>query len=63
MRVVFRKTPLILTRCIAIEFEIEPADSKIADIYCTVLPFVEKEILYTASLGNKIEAEIEKAIG
>jgi len=47
---------------IAIEFEIEPADSKIVDIYCTLLPFVEKEILYTTCLGNKIRAGIEEAI-
>jgi hypothetical protein len=47
---------------IAVEFEIEPADSKIVDIYCTLLPFVEKEILYKACLENKIEAGIEKAI-
>jgi len=47
---------------IAIEFEIEPTNSKVVDIYCTLLPFVEKEILYKACLGNKIEAGIEKAI-
>ncbi len=47
---------------IAIEFEIEPANSKVIDIYCTLLPFVEKEILYQACLGNKIDTGIEKAI-
>jgi len=47
---------------IAIEFEIEPANSKVVDIYCTLLPFVEKEILYQACLGNKIDTGIEKAI-
>jgi len=47
---------------IAIEFEIEPADSKVVDIYCTLLPFVEKEILYQACLENKIDTGIEKAI-
>lgn len=47
---------------IAIEFEIEPSNSKVVDIYCTLLPFVEKEILYQACLGNKIETGIEKAI-
>ena len=47
---------------IAIEFEIEPADSKVVDIYCTLLPFVEKEILYQACLGNKIDTGIEKTI-
>ncbi len=47
---------------IAIEFEIEPANSKVVDIYCILLPLVEKEILYQACLGNKIETGIEKAI-
>ncbi len=47
---------------IAIEFEIEPANSKVVDIYCTLLPFVEKEILYQACLGNKTDTGIEKAI-
>lgn len=47
---------------ISIEFEIEPADSKVVDIYCTLLPFVEKEILYQACLGDKIDTGIEKAI-
>ena len=47
---------------IAIEFEIEPSNSKVVDIYCTLLPFVEKEILYQACLGNKIDTGIEKAI-
>ena len=46
---------------IVIEFEIEPASTKIVDIYCTLLPFVEKEILYKACLGNKIGVGIEKA--
>jgi len=47
---------------IAIEFEIEPSNSKVVDIYCTLLPFVEREILYQACLGNKIDTGIEKAI-
>lgn len=47
---------------ISIEFEIEPADSKVVDIYCTLLPFVEKEILYQACLGDKIDTGIEKVI-
>ncbi len=47
---------------IAVEFEIEPANSKVLDIYCTLLPFVEKEILYKTCLGNKIDAGVEKAI-
>jgi len=36
--------------------------SKVVDIYCALLLFVEKEILYKACLGNKIKAGIEKAI-
>jgi hypothetical protein len=47
---------------IAIEFEIEPSNSEVVDIYCTLLPFVEKEILYQACLGNKIDTGIEKTI-
>jgi len=55
-------TGKIFLSYIAIEFEIEPADSRVVDIYCTLLPFVEKEILYQACLGNKIDTGIEKAI-
>ena len=48
---------------ITIEFEIEPANSKVVDIYCTLFAFkVEREILYQACLGNKIDTGIEKAI-
>ena len=47
---------------IAVEFEIELTDSKIVDIYCASLPFVEKEILYKICLGNEIGVGIKEAI-
>lgn len=47
---------------IAIEFEINSADSKVVDIYCPLLSFVEKEILYQTCLANKIETGIKEAI-
>lgn len=63
----FAKLPQTITgkdssSYIAVEFEIEPADSKVVDIYSTVLPFVEKEILYQTCLENNIEAGIKKTI-
>ena len=47
---------------ITVEFEIEPVDSKVVGIYSTLLPFVEKEILYKACLENNIDFGIKKAI-
>ena len=47
---------------IVVEFEIEPADSKVVALYSTLSPFVEKEILYQTCLENNIEAGIKKAI-
>ena len=47
---------------IAIEFEIDSTDWKVLDIYCTLLPFVEKEILYKACMGKNIDEGIEKAL-
>jgi len=49
----FAKLPKRLTgknSCsfIAIEIEINSADWKVLDVYCTLLPFVEKEILCQA---------------
>lgn len=63
----FAKLPQTITRknssnYIAVEFEIESTDSKVVDIYSTILPFVEKEILYQTCLGSNIEAGIKKAI-
>lgn len=46
----------------AIELEIDPVDSKIVDVSCTVLPSLGEKILSTALLGNKIEEGIENAI-
>ena len=47
---------------VTIELEIDPVDDTIFDVSCTLLPFVEKKILYQACLGNKIDTGIEKAI-
>jgi len=47
---------------IAIEFEINSADWKVLDVYCTLLPFVEKEILYQACMGKRIDEGIEKTL-
>ena len=47
---------------IAIEFEIDSADSKVLDVYCTLLPFVEKEITCQACMGKRIDEGIEKAL-
>ncbi len=46
----------------AIELEIDPADSKIVDISCTLLPFLGEKILSNALLGNKVEEGIENAV-
>lgn len=63
----FAKLPQTITgknysSYIVVEFEIDPANSKIVDIYSTISPFAEKEILYQACLENNIEAGIKKAI-
>ncbi|MHC4737396.1 MAG: DUF3870 domain-containing protein [Planctomycetota bacterium] len=47
---------------ITIEFEINPADSKVVDMHCTLLPLQEKQLLRRICLGNKIGAGIRKAI-
>ena len=47
---------------VTIELEIDLVDDTIVDVSCTLLPFVEKKILYQACLGNKIDTGIEKAI-
>jgi len=47
---------------ITIEFEINPADSKVVDMHCTLLPLEEKQILRRICLGNKIGTGIRKAI-
>ena len=47
---------------IAIEFEIDSNDWKVLDVYCTLLPFVEKEILYQVCMGKKLDEGIEAAL-
>jgi len=47
---------------IAIEFKIDPADSKVLDVYCTLLPFVEKEILHQACMQRRIDEGIKTAL-
>ncbi len=48
--------------CITIELEIDPVDSTIVDISCTLIPSLGGKILHSALLGNIIEEGIEKAI-
>ena len=47
---------------IAVEFEVGPVNWKVLDIYCTLLPFVEKDILYKACLKKRIDEGITQAI-
>ncbi len=48
--------------CITIELEIDPVDSTIVDVSCTIIPSLGGKILHNALLGNKVEEGIEKAI-
>ena len=48
--------------CITIELEIDPVDSTIVDISCTLVPSLGGKILHNALLGNKVDEGIEKAI-
>jgi len=47
---------------ITIELEIDPVDSTIVDISCTLLPFLGEKILHSALLGNKVDEAIQNAI-
>ena len=47
---------------LTIELEIDPVDSTIVDVSCTLLPFLGEKILHNALLGNKVEEGIERAI-
>lgn len=47
---------------VTIELEIDPVDSKIVDISCTLLPFLGEKILCNALLGNNIDKALEDAI-
>ena len=48
--------------CITIELEIDPFDSTIVDISCTLVPSLGGKILHNALVGNTVEEGIEKAI-
>jgi hypothetical protein len=48
--------------CITIELEIDPVDSTIVDVSCTLVPSLGGKILHNALLGNKVKEGIEKAI-
>jgi len=45
-----------------IELEIDPVDSKIVDVSCSILPFLGEKIIYNALLGNEVKKGIEIAI-
>jgi len=47
---------------VTIELEIDPVDSTIVDISCTLLPFLGEKILHSALLGNKVDEAIQNAI-
>jgi len=47
---------------ITIELEVDPVDSTIVDISCTLLPFLGEKILHQALLGNKVGEGIEDAV-
>ncbi len=48
--------------CITIELEIDPVDSTIVDISCTLVPSLGEKILHNTLLGNKVDEGIEEAI-
>ena len=48
--------------CITIELEIDPVDSTIVDISCTLVPSLGGKILHNALVGSTVEEGIEKAI-
>jgi len=47
---------------VTIELEIDPVDSTIIDISCTLCPFCGEKILQSALLGNKVDEGIKNAI-
>jgi len=48
--------------CLTIELEIDPADSVIVDLACTLVPHLGEKILHNALLGSNVEEGIEEAI-
>ena len=47
---------------LTIELEIDPVDSTVVDISCTLSPHVSEKMLHKALLGNKIDEGIKEAI-
>ena len=48
--------------CLTIELEVDPVNSVVVDISCTLVPHLGEKILSNALLGNKIEEGIKEAI-
>ncbi len=48
--------------CITIELEIDPVDSTIVDVSCTLVPSLGGKILHNALVGSTVKEGIEKAI-
>jgi len=48
--------------CLTIELEIDPVDSVVVDISCTLVSHSGEKILHNALLGNKIEEGTREAI-
>jgi len=48
--------------CLTIELEVDPVDSTIIDVSCTLLPFLGDKILHNALLGNKFDDAIADTI-
>ena len=47
---------------ITIGLEIDPVDSTIVDVSCTLLPFLGEKILHNTLFGSKFDEAIEDAI-
>jgi len=47
---------------VTIELEIDPLDSTIVDVSCTLLPFLGEKIIHSALLGNRFDEAIRNAI-
>ena len=48
--------------CITIELEIDPVDSTIVDVSCTLVPSLGGKILHNVLVGSTVDEGIEKAI-
>ncbi len=48
--------------CLTIELEIDPVDSTIVDISCTLVPSLGEKILHDALLGSNVHEGIEEAV-